>query len=187
MTGRTISKRRVGSAAAVVTLALGGALAAAAPASAAGMNYKPISTATDVEVRVQSSGKCLEVADWRTDDGAPVRQWTCTGGDNQKWVWTDADQLVNVHSGKCLEIPGYSGEPGTAVGQWTCNGGANQVWSDASRLHSGLRHLVNAHSGRYLDVAGGSTADGAPVIQWGLNGADNQVWYYSPFPPGPHH
>ncbi|MEU1507005.1 RICIN domain-containing protein [Kitasatospora sp. NPDC005748] len=182
MTGRTSSKRRVGSAAAVVTLALGGALAAAAPAGPA-----RAATSAPFQIGNLATYKCLEAADWRTDDGAPVRQWTCTGGDNQKWAWTDANQLVNVHSGKCLEIPGYSGEPGTAVGQWTCNGGANQVWSDASRLHSGLRHLVNAHSGRYLDVAGGSTADGAPVIQWGLNGADNQVWYYSPFPPGPHH
>ncbi|WP_353962706.1 RICIN domain-containing protein [Streptomyces sp. NBC_00572] len=31
------------------------------------------------------SGKCLEVADWRTDNGDPVRQWDCTGQPNQQW------------------------------------------------------------------------------------------------------
>ncbi|MFF1907575.1 RICIN domain-containing protein [Kitasatospora sp. NPDC058218] len=180
MTDRSAVRRRLGSAAAVLALAAGTALTApVAPARA--------EDSAPFTIGNLATYNCLEVADWRTDDGAPVRQWTCTGGDNQKWVWTDTDQLVNVHSGKCLEIPGYSTAPGTRAGQWTCNGGLNQAWSDASRLHSGLRHLTNLHSGLRLDVAGASTADGAPVIQWDLNEGYNQVWYYSPFPPGPHH
>ncbi|WP_406208451.1 RICIN domain-containing protein [Kitasatospora sp. NBC_01560] len=172
--------RRLGPAA-VLTLALATGAAVAVPTAPA----RAEDSARFV-IGNLSSYKCLEVADRRTDDGAPVRQWTCTGGDNQKWYWTDRNELVNVHSGKCLEIPAYSTTWGTPAGQWTCNGGTNQAWSDANRLHSGLRYLTNAHSGLYLDVAGASTADGAPVGQWGLNAGYNQVWYYQPFPPGPH-
>ncbi|MFE2726527.1 RICIN domain-containing protein [Kitasatospora sp. NPDC059327] len=180
MNDRTSVRHRFGPTAAVLALAAG--LALATPAGEA-----RAATSAPFAIGNLATYKCLEVADWRTDNGAPVREWTCTGGDNQQWVWTDADELVNVHSGKCLEIPAYRTDPGAPAGQWDCNGGLNQAWSDADRLHSGLRHLVNRHSGRYLDVAGASTADGAPVIQWDLNGGYNQVWYYSPFPPGPHH
>ena len=51
---------------------------ASSPASAAA------SVAPMMYVNV-NSGKCLEVADWRTDNGAPVRQWDCTGQPNQQW------------------------------------------------------------------------------------------------------
>ncbi|MBV9082117.1 MAG: RICIN domain-containing protein, partial [Acidobacteriaceae bacterium] len=32
-----------------------------------------------------SSGKCMDVTGISVDDGAAVHQWTCWGGDNQKW------------------------------------------------------------------------------------------------------
>ncbi|MBV8705713.1 MAG: RICIN domain-containing protein, partial [Acidobacteriaceae bacterium] len=31
------------------------------------------------------TGKCLDVNAISKDDGAIVQQWTCWGGDNQKW------------------------------------------------------------------------------------------------------
>ncbi|MGH9667682.1 MAG: RICIN domain-containing protein, partial [Bryobacteraceae bacterium] len=39
------------------------------------------------EVVVEHSGKCLDVAGGPTStaDGAHLQQWTCSGGDNQKW------------------------------------------------------------------------------------------------------
>ncbi|WP_405786793.1 RICIN domain-containing protein [Streptomyces sp. NBC_00029] len=33
----------------------------------------------------QISGKFLEIADRSTANGAPARQWTCTGGANRSW------------------------------------------------------------------------------------------------------
>lgn len=33
----------------------------------------------------QHSGKCLDVTNQARTDGAPLAQWTCNGGDNQKW------------------------------------------------------------------------------------------------------
>ncbi|MFF1907576.1 RICIN domain-containing protein [Kitasatospora sp. NPDC058218] len=175
---RTSPVRRLGSA--VAALAVTGVLAAAVPSSAQAATTIPF------EIRNAITNKCLEVADWRTDDGAPVRQWTCTGGDNQKWAWTDTDQLVNVHSGKCLEIPGYSTAWGVQAGQWTCNGGLNQAWSETVVHHSGIRTLNNGFSGLVLDLTGFSSADGTPITQWGRNNGFNQAWLYSPWPPGPH-
>ncbi|MEE1826218.1 RICIN domain-containing protein [Streptomyces sp. BE20] len=160
--------------AAVLACAL--ALAVPAPAGAA--------DSTPFEINSAATGKCLEVADWRTDDGAPVRQWTCTGGANQKWVRTDRGEFVNVRSGKCLEIPGYSTTWGTRAGQWTCNGGLNQTWAETVVHHSGIRTLTNGHSGLLLDLTGSSTDDGTPVAQWGKNNGLNQVWFYSPWPTG---
>ncbi|PBC70128.1 ricin-type beta-trefoil lectin protein [Streptomyces sp. TLI_235] len=39
---------------------------------------------------MHTSGKCLEIADWRVDNGAPARQWDCTNGANQTWTQTKA-------------------------------------------------------------------------------------------------
>ncbi|MFF3072432.1 RICIN domain-containing protein [Kitasatospora sp. NPDC057936] len=177
MTHRT----RLATAAAVLALT-GGSVLAAPTAGAA-----TATTATDfgpAEIRTGmyagQNDLCLEVADWRTDDGAPVRIWTCTGGDNQKWTQT-AHGWINLHSGKCLEIPAFSTTPGTQAGQWTCNGGSNQQWSDPPVSHADTpRHIVNANSGLSLDVAGGVIADGTPVIQWDFHAGDNQFWHYSP-------
>jgi hypothetical protein len=31
------------------------------------------------------SNKCVDVKDRNTDNGAPLIQWDCNGGPNQKW------------------------------------------------------------------------------------------------------
>jgi hypothetical protein len=38
-----------------------------------------------------NANKCLDVRDWRTDNGAPLQIWDCTGGANQKWHLTDSN------------------------------------------------------------------------------------------------
>ncbi|MFF7990957.1 RICIN domain-containing protein [Kitasatospora xanthocidica] len=133
-------------------------------------------------IRNAATTKCLEVADWRTDDGAPVRQWTCTGGANQQWTNGPGLTIVNVHSGKCLEIPAYSTVWGTQADQWTCNGGTNQDWSFFGDGHHAYTHSYqNANSRLTLDLYGGNPADGTPVVQWGANSERNQHWYYDPY------
>ncbi|WP_327673944.1 RICIN domain-containing protein [Kitasatospora sp. NBC_00458] len=164
------------------------ASAVAAAALAVTVQSSPAHAADSAQFRITNLavGKCLEVADWRIDDGAPIRMWSCTSGNNQDWYWTDRDELVNVRSGKCLDIPGLSTDQGVQAVLWTCNGGRNQAWSDANRLHSGSRTIVNLNSGLNLDVKGANPADGTAVIQWAPNNGYNQAWAYSPFPPGPH-
>ncbi|MFE6051489.1 RICIN domain-containing protein [Kitasatospora sp. NPDC056446] len=150
------------------------ALTTAAPAHAdlppnAGIQRQIVNAAT---------GKCLEIADWRTEGGAPARQWTCTGGDNQKWIWSQNGQLINVHSGMCLDIPGASTVWGTYADQWECGPDANQKWRQTYVPGTTDFTLVNYASRLALDVYGGGTADGTPVIQWEDKGTDNQRWHY---------
>ncbi|MER7708811.1 RICIN domain-containing protein [Kitasatospora sp. NPDC097605] len=171
---------------AAVLLALTAGLALGAPSAQADTTL-PTPTSPPFSIVNLDSEKCLEVADWRTDDGAPVRQWKCTGGANQQWYWTADRTLVNVHSGTCLDIPGYSTAPGTQPVIWRCNGGTNQQWTEQP-MHSGTRRYANVASALVLDVAFGAKYDGAPVIQWNpieTPVAYNQIWFPGDFTPGP--
>ncbi|MFK0203362.1 RICIN domain-containing protein [Streptomyces lavendulae] len=133
----------------------------------------------------ERSGLCLEVADWRTDNGAPVRQWPCSGGANQRWGFQQAElgrwRLVNVHSGKCLEVADWRKDPGAPVRQWDCTGQVNQRW-DAVRSDSvadAPHEIRNVNSGQCLEIGGWSTAWGAPANQWNCGAQQpNQVWHY---------
>ncbi|MQS15498.1 RICIN domain-containing protein [Streptomyces kaniharaensis] len=176
MTIHSTVKRRLGSSAAVLALGLGAGLLAAVPASASG--FVPLSADSAVEIRAAFSGKCLEVADSRTDDGAPVRQAACTGDDNQQWQVRNG-YVVNVNSGKCMEVPGWSTAAGTAIGQWTCNGGDNQRWGRVN-VNGDTLAVVNFRSGLLLDVAGANANDGTPVIQWYADNHTNQRWSLNP-------
>lgn len=51
-----------------------------------GAGTTPASAATPHPLRNHNSGKCLEIADWRTDNGAPARQWNSEGRQaNMEW------------------------------------------------------------------------------------------------------
>ena len=124
------------------------------------------------------SGKCLEVADWRTDNGAPVRQWDCTGGANQVWNFVSGipGAFVNVHSGKCLEVADWRTDNGAPVRQWDCTRGMNQSWSWERNSPSAGWRITNNHSGLALEVGGWATNNGATADQWASTGGDNQKW-----------
>ncbi|WP_329491039.1 RICIN domain-containing protein [Kitasatospora sp. NBC_01246] len=180
MNNHVLAKRRLGSAATAVALGLGAGLLAAAPASASGMSYVPLSADSAVALQNAETGKCLGVVDFRTDDGAPVRQSSWCSDTAQQWRISDGF-LVNVYSGKCLEVPGWSTDRGTAVDQWTCNGGANQRWGKVN-VNGTTSAVVNFNSGLVLDVSGGDPSDTTPVIQWSPGGPakTNQQWALNP-------
>ena len=164
--------------AAAATLLLGPAMV---PAHAA--TIQDIKTVTIVN---QNSKKCLEVADWSQAAGAQVRQWDCTGGDNQKWVQVynsdDSNDFFyrNVNSGMCLEIPGFNSSNGTGADQWPCNYGGNQAWWNADRPV--LMTDGQAWNGVYnkcLEIGGWSMDNGAPADLWDCLGTPpnaNQAW-----------
>ncbi|MER7708810.1 RICIN domain-containing protein [Kitasatospora sp. NPDC097605] len=130
------------------------------------------------EIRNTATGKCLEVADWRTDGGAPIRQWTCTGGANQRWKGSNTGFLVNLNSGLCLDIPGASTAWGVQPIQWTCTlytPPQNQSWQTPGVNRPSPNTVPNI-LGPVLDVYGYDPSDGAPVVTWGANGGANQIW-----------
>ncbi|MET9494855.1 ricin-type beta-trefoil lectin domain protein [Streptomyces sp. NPDC006552] len=115
-------------------------------------------------------GKCLDVRDGSTANGAVAQIWSCvTGSQNQTWT-VKADGSVRA-LGKCLDVSGGSTADGAKVQLYDCNGSGAQQW----RLESS-GDLVNAGAGKCLDVTGNSVADGVATQLWSCTGAANQKW-----------
>ena len=73
-------------------------------------------------------GKCLDVANNSTVDGAVVHLWDCYDTvATQKWA-VSAGGLVNGASGKCLDVKDNNFANGAKLQIWTCTGAANQRW-----------------------------------------------------------
>jgi len=84
------------------------------------------------------SGKCLDVSQVSTADGAAIHQWECLGSGQQNQVWNiqpvpggDGYTLIASHSGQCLDVYGVSLDDGGPTVQWPCQGPdhLNQLWS----------------------------------------------------------
>ncbi|MFF8443968.1 RICIN domain-containing protein [Streptomyces californicus] len=124
------------------------------------------------------SGKCADVADRSTADGAALVQWGCGNGVNQQFWLKSAGsgrvQIVARHSGKCLAVRDGSTADGAAIAQYACDGTAAQQWKVTG---SGATvQLAAARSGKCLDVTNTSTSEGTSLIQWSCNGGTNQKW-----------
>ncbi|MGC4807893.1 RICIN domain-containing protein [Micromonospora sp. DT233] len=126
----------------------------------------------------RNSGKAMDLYDWSTADGAPVKQFTRNDLAVQQWRFVDAGggyyQIRSAHSGKVLELP--NANDGTPLVQ-------NPAVSGNTRQHFGLAdsadgyvRFVNRHSGKALDVWERSTADGATISQYQDLGGTNQQW-----------
>ncbi|MEU0406143.1 RICIN domain-containing protein, partial [Streptomyces sp. NPDC006197] len=126
------------------------------------------------------SGKCADVADRSTADGAALIQWTCGNRSVNQEFWLKSAgngqvQIVARYSGKCLAPRDGSTADGAAIVQYACDGTAAQRWSV---IGSGSTvQLAAVQSGKCLDVTNTSTSDGTPLIQWSCNtSAANQKW-----------
>ena len=144
----------------------------AAPAQAASIWY----LGTVVISPQHTTNKCLEVADWSTANGAAVRQWTCTGGANQKWKRYSQDgdpgafYYVNVNSGKCLEIADWRTDNGAPARQWDCHWGLSQVFHGDSGFTMDFWYAAN----KCLEIADWRTDNGAPARLWTCTQQPNQ-------------
>jgi hypothetical protein len=124
-----------------------------------------------------NSGKCLDVANWSRNSNAPVNQFECHGGANQRWYFwtvpgTGRALIINDWSGQCLDIPGASLSDGAQLQQFPCHGFANQ------RFHYAYfdERLPNENSGKCLDVPNGSTANEVRIQQFTCHSGNNQKW-----------
>jgi|GEM_PF-1333996 len=124
-----------------------------------------------------NSGKCLDVANWSRNSNAPVNQFECHGGANQRWYFwtvpgTGRALIINDWSGQCLDIPGFSLSDGAQLQQFPCHGFANQ------RFHYAYfnQRLPNENSGKCLDVPNASSANGVRIQQFTCHTGNNQKW-----------
>ncbi|MFJ1708747.1 RICIN domain-containing protein [Kitasatospora sp. NPDC088346] len=84
------------------------------------------------------------MADWRRDDGAPARQWECTEGWNQGWLYVGQIGsrkelgLSNLNSASLLEIADWRTDNGAPARQWSGSTAgvvaANKAWITAIKL-----------------------------------------------------
>ncbi|HEY6991803.1 MAG TPA: RICIN domain-containing protein, partial [Bryobacteraceae bacterium] len=126
----------------------------------------------------KSSGKCLDVAGISAAALAPMQQWACWGGDNQKFRFTQVSggyEITARNSGLQLDVLGQSKNDGAAVIQYPYWGGANEIWQ-VSSTSDGYYSFASANSGKCLNVRGNSGADGALMEQMACSGTDSQKW-----------
>ncbi|MGW0123012.1 RICIN domain-containing protein [Streptomyces sp. NPDC003327] len=128
----------------------------------------------------RNSGRCADVANFATTNGAGLVQWTCGGEINQDFWFKKLSsgyyQIMARHSGKCLDVASASTADGAQIVQNACNGATSQQWKIQTSSTSGFDHISARHSGKCLDVAEWGTWNGAGLQQWTCNGGDNQKW-----------
>ena len=100
-------------------------------------NIEKVATGDNGEVYYKfialHSGKCFEVKDYLTDNGANVQQYTYIGGyKDQQWRIIPIDdspyvKIINRNSGKALDVAYGSTADGANIQQWPYEG-ENQQW-----------------------------------------------------------
>lgn len=124
------------------------------------------------------SGKCLDVPSNSQAIGTQAIQWSCTGGNNQRfWVRSTGDehvQLITRHSSLCLTVSGGSTNNGAAVVQASCDDSLDEQKWQLADTGNGYVRAVARNSGKCLDVSDASTADSAKLIQWTCGNGTHQ-------------
>lgn len=139
---------------------------------------------TDIDYSLVSlhSGKCLDVRDFGTQNGAGTQQWDCSNTDNQKFRFVNEGHeqfsLVGKASQRCLSAYAVQTENGTPAVIWDCHSGPDQILQPA--YSNGSYEFHFSHSNKCLDVSGPSLDNGAGVHQWECWGGANQKWQLVP-------
>lgn len=145
----------------------------------AGHATQELTLGTTYKIVRKSAGKCIDVNAAGTANGTKIQQWTCTGGDNQKFRAEDAGggavKLVSPSSGKCADVAGSGTANGTKLQLWSCNGTGAQAFF-VEDVGGGFARLRNKTSNKCVDVSGNQTTDGIQLQIWTCNGTDAQSW-----------
>ncbi|MER7579030.1 RICIN domain-containing protein [Kitasatospora sp. NPDC097691] len=130
-----------------------------------------------------SSGKCLEIENSSSRNGARAQQWTCNGQAGAVWrldLVPEASNwyyIKNVHNGKCLEIENSSHQNGANAQLWSCNEQAGSKWQVVGTRYSGVYGLRNS-SGKFLEIENSSAKNGARAQQWEDNHQTGVLWRF---------
>ena len=135
------------------------------------------------------SGKCVDLENASRNAGVDFMQYTCHGGDNQKFQFRTAAtsgyfRIVVGHSRKCADQFNASYSTGAKFGQYFCHGGDNQQFQVISS-GGGYYQIRVKHSGMNFDVANGSLLNGAKIVQYTAHGGDNQQFQIIEVDPPP--
>lgn len=146
-------------------------------ASATGISSTAWYTATN-----QSSGRCIDAANWGVVNGTFLQQWSCGQQQpNQEWQFQPTDsgyyKVVSRNAPtEAWDVFNVGTENGSPLQLWQYFGGTNQQWMPVS-LGNGTYKFVGRGSGRCLDVPGASTANGARLQIYTCNGTGAQAFH----------
>ncbi len=114
-------------------------------------------------------GKCVDVQDFRFEDGQRLIVWSCTGGSNQRWRFVDG--TVRSENGMCMDVAWGSRDAGAAIQLARCSGSGAQRF-----VLSGAGDLVNPQADKCVDIAGWNAQNDAVLQLWTCTGGENQKW-----------
>lgn len=125
MNGRKVAVGVAAGAVSVITV-VGGM----APASASGAAEKPSAAAQPSGRTIGTfAGNCLDVEGASRADRAPIIQYRCHNGANQRFTFQRVGNNVykiRTFAGKCLDVEGASRADRARIIQYGCHNGANQ-------------------------------------------------------------
>ncbi|MES2746538.1 MAG: PQQ-dependent sugar dehydrogenase, partial [Bdellovibrionota bacterium] len=115
------------------------------------------------------TGKCVDLDNGNWDNGGRIHQWTCDGGQNQKFraeeVIEGVFRMRNIKTDKCLDISGISLDNDAYVQQWECGSGLNQQVR-LTKTAEGTASISFIHSGKCMDVQSFNMDNAARLIQY---------------------
>ncbi len=134
------------------------------------------------------SGKVLDLAEGKTENGANIQQWTKTGGSHQEWrIIAENDGYCRIASmadeSMCIAVDGNNADDGLNVELQKFSGSDNQLYKI---VKSGLYYgIVSKSSGDKagLDVYDWSEENGGNINQWEYWEGDCQLWSITPVYP----
>ena len=168
-------------------VAMGIALALAAPAGAAAQAVPPTSGGP-VVIQSQLGGSLVaDIKGGSTKAKAVARVWTANGAEAQSFRVTNCDasgacEVRNVKSNLCLDIRGGKSAKGTMVWQYKCTATEWQQWKpvDLGDGTYGLQSMVA--DDRWLEVQGGKAKKGAQLQINSWTGAAGQRFTFAEAP-----
>lgn len=129
------------------------------------------------EIRNVHSGKCLEVSDSDTFDGAKIQQWTCLGQQGSIWyaqlVQGSGFRIRNFYSNKCIVIQGGSNSNGAKAVLWNCFTVNSAVWAMWVGAFTEYHNVTN---GRCLEISDSGEGNGEVAQQWDCVGQPGMYW-----------
>jgi cytochrome c peroxidase len=141
-------------------------------------------------VIARHSGKCVDVLNRATGNGAALIQWPCASPAltqvNQRFQLVADEKgsmrLYAQHSGRVVEVSGGSQSDGAKVQQWDALSGLEYQRWRIVRRDGNYHTIVNQQSRKCLTISGASTADFAPVVLGTCNGAAHQDFVLEELP-----
>ena len=135
----------------------------------------------DYVIRSAMTGKCVDIDNGSSADGAKVQQWDCNGTNAQKFhISPTSDgfwKIINVNSGKGLDIKGVSTAQNTELNQWSYVGGGNQQFQFIGRGNNQFS-VHPRHTGMAIDLYWGSVDNGTVYVQYPYSGGANQLFTF---------